>query len=70
MLYAKQFTLPGKAAMAVGHIKRAVQSGGEVPLEYGLAMERELQSLLFKSGDAKEGMAAYVEKRQPNFKGK
>jgi enoyl-CoA hydratase/carnithine racemase len=70
MLYAKQFTLPGKAGMAVGHIKRAVQSGGEVPLEYGLAIERELQSLLFKSSDAKEGLAAYVEKRQPNFKGK
>ncbi len=70
LLYARQFTLPGKAAMAVGHIKRAVQSGGEVPLEYGLAMERELQSLLFKSSDAKEGLAAYVEKRQPNFKGK
>ena len=70
LLYARQFCLPGKAAMAVGHIKRAVQSGGEVPLEYGLAMERELQSLLFKSTDAKEGLAAYVEKRQPNFKGK
>jgi len=70
MLYAKQFTLPGKAAMAVGHIKRAVQSGGEVPLEYGLAMERELQSLLFKSTDAKEGLAAYIEKRIPAFKGK
>ena len=70
LLYARQFCLPGKAAMAVGHIKRAVQSGGEVPLEYGLAMERELQSLLFKSSDAKEGLAAYVEKRQPNFKGK
>ena len=70
MLYAKQFTLPGKAAMAVGHIKRAVQSGGEVPLEYGLAMERELQSLLFKSTDAKEGLAAYIVKRIPAFKGK
>jgi enoyl-CoA hydratase/carnithine racemase len=70
LLYARQFCLPGKAAMAVGHIKRAVQSGGEVPLEYGLAMERELQSLLFKSSDAKEGLAAYVEKRIPAFKGK
>ncbi len=70
MLYAKQFCMPSKAGMAVGHIKRAVQSGGEIPLEYGLALERELQNLLFKSSDAKEGLAAYVEKRQPNFKGK
>jgi enoyl-CoA hydratase len=70
LLYARQFCLPNKAAMAVGHIKRAVQSGAEVPLEYGLAMERELQSLLFKSQDAKEGLGAYVEKRQPTFKGK
>jgi enoyl-CoA hydratase len=70
LLYARQFTLPNKAGMAVGHIKRSVQSGGEIPLEYGLAIERELQNLLFKSGDAKEGIAAYVEKRQPTFKGK
>jgi enoyl-CoA hydratase/carnithine racemase len=70
LLYARQFTLPNKAGMAVGHIKRSVQSGGEIPLEYGLALERELQNLLFKSGDAKEGIAAYVEKRQPTFKGK
>jgi enoyl-CoA hydratase len=70
LLYARQFTLPNKAAMAVGHIKRSVQSGLEVPFEYGLALERELQNLLFKSGDAKEGLAAYVEKRQPSFTGK
>jgi enoyl-CoA hydratase len=70
LLYARQFTLPNKAAMAVGHIKRSVQSGLEVPFEYGLALERELQNLLFKSADAKEGLAAYVEKRQPNFGGK
>jgi len=70
LLYARQFCLPNKAGMAVGHIKRSVQSGAEIPLEYGLALERELQNLLFKSGDAKEGLAAYVEKRQPAFKGK
>ena len=70
MLYARPFCLPNKAAMAVGHIKRAVQSGAEVSFEYGLAMERELQSLLFKSADAKEGIGAYVEKRQPTFTGR
>jgi enoyl-CoA hydratase len=70
MEYAKQFTTPNKAAMAVGHIKRSVQSGAEMPLEYHLALERELQNLLFKSDDAKEGIAAYVEKRTPKFKGK
>ena len=68
MAYAKQFCPPNKASMAVGHIKRAVQSGLEVPFEYGLALERELQSLLFKSSDAKEGIAAYVEKRMASFK--
>jgi enoyl-CoA hydratase/carnithine racemase len=68
LVYAKQFCPPNKAAMAVGHIKRSVQSGLEVPLEYGLAIERELQSLLFKSQDAKEGIAAYVEKRMASFK--
>ena len=68
--WASQFCPPNKAAMAVGHIKRAVQSGTEVPLEYGLSLERELQNLLFKSSDAKEGIAAYVEKRVANFDGK
>jgi enoyl-CoA hydratase/carnithine racemase len=68
MAYAKQFCPPHKASMAVGHIKRCVQSGLEVPFEYGLALERELQSLLFKSQDAKEGIAAYVEKRMAAFK--
>ena len=33
-----------------------------------LALERELQSLLFKSTDAKEGIAANVEKRMATFK--
>jgi len=68
--YASQFCPPNKASMAVGHIKRAVQSGGEVPLEYGLALERELQAKLFSSGDAKIGLTAYVEKKKAEFTGK
>jgi len=68
--YARQFTTPKKAARAVGRIKLSVQAGGELPLEYGLALERELQQQLFQSEDAKEGLAAYVEKRKPEFKGR
>jgi enoyl-CoA hydratase/carnithine racemase len=56
--------------MAVGRIKRGVQTGDEIPLEYGLALERELQQELFQSEDAREGLAAYVEKRKPQFKGR
>jgi len=70
MNYARQFTLPDRAARAVGRIKRSVQSGAEIPFEYGLALERELQQQLFQSEDAKEGLNAYVEKRKPQFKGR
>ncbi|HLL77037.1 MAG TPA: enoyl-CoA hydratase/isomerase family protein [Pyrinomonadaceae bacterium] len=68
--YAGKFTAPGRAAHAVGRIKRSVQSGLEVPFEYGLALERELQQQLFQSEDAREGLDAYVQKRKPQFKGK
>ncbi|MBV9775276.1 MAG: enoyl-CoA hydratase/isomerase family protein [Gemmatimonadetes bacterium] len=70
MEYARQFTRPGKATMAVGNIKRSCQSGAELPLEQGLALERELQALLFNSSDAKEGLNAYVQKRTAQFSGK
>ena len=70
MEYAKQFTPPNKAAKAVGRIKRSVQSGLEVGFGEGLAIERELQQQLFQSEDAKEGLTAYVEKRQARFTGK
>ena len=68
--YARQFMPPGRAAKAAGMIKRSVQSGAEVPFESALAIERELQQQLFQSEDAKEGLAAYVEKRKASFKGR
>ena len=68
--YARQFTTPNKAARAVGRIKRAVQTGAEIPFASALALERELQQQLFLSEDAKEGLDAYVNKRKPQFKGK
>ena len=68
--YAKSYCPPNKASKAVGNIKRSVQSGAEVPFSESLAIERELQQLLFQSEDAKEGLTAYVEKRKANFKAK
>jgi enoyl-CoA hydratase/carnithine racemase len=68
--FARTFCPPNRAAKAVGRIKRAVQSGAEVPFESGLAIERELQQQLFESGDAREGLDAYVGKRKPEFAGR
>ncbi|MCL6480996.1 MAG: enoyl-CoA hydratase/isomerase family protein [Firmicutes bacterium] len=70
LAYARQFCPPNKAARAVGRIKRAVVTGSEIAFQEALGLERELQQLLFTSEDAKEGLNAYVEKRQPQFQGK
>ena len=70
MNYARQFCPPNRASKTVGRIKRSVQSGAEVALADGLALERELQQLCFQSEDAKEGIASYIEKRKGHFAGK
>lgn len=67
--YARRFTPPYRASKAVGYIKRAVQSGLEMSFAEGLALERELQQRLFESDDAREGIAANLEKRKPHFTG-
>jgi enoyl-CoA hydratase len=70
LAYAKGFCPPSKASLSVGLLKRAVQTGSGIPLESGLALERELQARLFASDDAREGIAAYVEKREARFQGR
>ncbi len=67
---AQQFCPPHRASLAVGLIKRAVVSGADLPLESGLAFERELQQRLFTSEDAREGINAFATKRKPGFQGR
>lgn len=69
MAYARSFCAPERAPGAVGLIKRAVVAGADLPLESGLALERELQQRLFTSPDAAEGLAAFLGKRKPSFGG-
>lgn len=68
--YARTFCAPARASRAVGRIKRACQSGAEMAFEQGLALERELQQQLFIGEDAREGIAANLERRDPVFKGR
>lgn len=68
--FARAYLPPRKASRAVGLIKRAVVSGLECGFHEGLALERELQQQLFTSRDAREGLDAYVAKREAEFEGR
>lgn len=70
MDYARQFVPPNKASLAVGKVKRAVQSGIEMSMADGLTLEREVLYQTFASEDGSEGVKAYLEKRTAQFKGK
>jgi enoyl-CoA hydratase len=56
--------------VAVAAAKRAVRLAHELPLSAGLAQERRDFFLLFATEDQTEGMAAFVEKRRPSWKGR
>jgi len=68
--YARRYTAPAKASMAVAKLKRAVQAAYEMPLEQGVLLEQELEAQTCCSTDAVEGLLAWVEKRSPVFQGK
>jgi len=54
---------------AVMLTKEMVNAAFETPLAQGIKLERRLFHSLFAFQDQKEGMAAFVEKRKPAFKG-
>jgi enoyl-CoA hydratase/carnithine racemase len=56
--------------LAVRLAKRAVQSAEDTGLAEGLRAERELFDEAMASEDRVEGMTAFLEKRQPRFKGR
>ncbi len=55
--------------LAVSFIKRAVNTGMQVGLDSGMQFERFAAAMIVDSEDRKEGMRAFVEKREPVFKG-
>ncbi len=59
-----------KSPIALRLAKEAVNAAYELSLTDALAHERRLFYLLFASEDQKEGMAAFLEKRSPDFKGR
>jgi enoyl-CoA hydratase len=63
-------TIATKSPIALRLAKEAVNAAYEMSLTDALAHERRLFYLLFSSEDQKEGMAAFLEKRSPDFKGR
>ena len=56
--------------LAIQQAKEAVLRGMDAALDAGLAIETRASQILFSSQDQKEGMAAFIEKRKPRFRGK
>jgi enoyl-CoA hydratase len=63
-------TMAGFSPVAARLAKAAVAAAAEAPLAAGLAMERELFITAFASEDRQEGVSAFLEKREPDFRGR
>jgi len=58
-----------KSPMALAMIKEAARASVRAPLDDGIRHEQSLASVIFSSKDMQEGLAAFLEKRPPNFTG-
>ena len=56
--------------LSLKFIKEAVLLADNAPLEAALEFERRACRFLFSTEDEEEGMAAFIEKRRPNFRGR
>lgn len=58
------------APVAIAQAKLAIDTGSEVDLQSGLDLESAAYAVTLPTEDRQEGLAAFAEKRKPNFKGK
>jgi len=63
-------TIANKSPYAIERAKKCVKAVAEMSLEKGLEYEQDMFIECFRSKDGKEGIAAFIEKRKANFKGK
>jgi enoyl-CoA hydratase len=59
-----------KPPLAIKMAKETVLKAFDTTLEYGLEYERRCFELLFATDDCREGMQAFLEKREPKFTGR
>lgn len=62
--------LAGKAPVALQEAKRVIDDGLDAALTAGLTLEQRVLGALFATDDGKEGIVAFMEKRDPVFKGR
>ena len=61
-------TIAGMAGVALRYIQEAVNRGLDTTLEAGLQIEADLFAKVFQTEDVREGVEAFINKRQPNFR--
>ncbi len=61
--------IASKAPLAVAAVKQAVNQGMELPLPSAIENEAKLFAILCGTEDKSEGVEAFLQKRQPTFKG-
>jgi enoyl-CoA hydratase/carnithine racemase len=62
-------TLAAGATVAIGAAKRSINEGWGLAVDEALALETSAFNESFGTGDAAEGVAAFLEKREPGFSG-
>ncbi|MEJ2017027.1 MAG: enoyl-CoA hydratase-related protein [Maritimibacter sp.] len=59
-----------KSTISLMAIKESVHRADEMPMREALLFERRMFHALFATEDQKEGMTAFIEKREPQFRGR